>query len=55
MRCPVGWTGPYPILCRKRPTASLVSHKVLTPLLGHVVLCILVQSVAFEFVRLQPW
>ncbi|KAI4142592.1 MAG: hypothetical protein LQ341_003165, partial [Variospora aurantia] len=51
----LGWTGPYPILCRKRPTASLVSHKVLTPLLGHVVLCILVQSVAFEFVRRQPW
>ena len=51
----VGWTGPFSTLCRKRPTASLVSRKVLTPLLGHVALCIVVQSVAFEYVRRQSW
>ena len=51
----VGWTGPYPTLSRKRPTASLVSRKVLTPLLGQVLLCIIIQLLVFEFVRRQRW
>jgi cation-transporting P-type ATPase 13A2 len=51
----MGWTGAYPELSKKRPTASLVSRKVLTPLLGQIVLCILVQLVAFETVQRQPW
>ena len=33
----VGWTGAYPVLSRKKPTANLVSRKVLTPLLGQVI------------------
>ncbi|PQE16569.1 p-type atpase protein [Rutstroemia sp. NJR-2017a BBW] len=51
----VGWTGPFPTLCRKRPTANLVSRKVLTPLLGQITICILIQAVAFQAVRRQPW
>jgi cation-transporting ATPase 13A3/4/5 len=51
----MGWTGAYPVLSRKRPTASLVSRKILTPLLGQIFLCILVQLVAFETVQQQPW
>ena len=51
----MGWTGAYPELAKKRPTASLVSRKVLTPLLGQIVLCILIQLVAFETVQKQPW
>ena len=51
----VGWTGPYPVLSRKRPTADLVSRKVLTPLLGQIVICILVQLVAYKAVQSQPW
>ena len=51
----MGWTGSYPSLSRKRPTANLVSRKVLTPLLGQIVLCILVQAVAFETVQKQPF
>ena len=51
----VGWTGPYPALSRKRPTASLVSRKVLTPLLGQVLLCIVIQLLGFEFVQRQTW
>ena len=51
----MGWTGAYPTLSRKRPTASLVSRKVLTPLIGQIVLCIVVQLVAFETVQRQPW
>ncbi|KAB2576964.1 ATPase P-type K/Mg/Cd/Cu/Zn/Na/Ca/Na/H-transporter [Lasiodiplodia theobromae] len=51
----MGWTGAYPVLSRKRPTASLVSRKVLTPLLGQIALCVLFQAVAFQAVRSQPW
>ncbi|KAK5061350.1 hypothetical protein LTR84_007892 [Exophiala bonariae] len=51
----MGWTGAYPVLSTKRPTASLVSRKVLTPLLGQILLCILVQLVAFQTVQSQPW
>ena len=51
----MGWTGAYPVLSRKRPTANLVSRKVLTPLLGQIALCILVQAVAFETVQKQPF
>lgn len=51
----MGWTGAFPILSRKRPTASLVSRKVLTPLLGQVLLCIAVQAIGFEWVQTQSW
>ena len=51
----MGWTGPYPFLSRKRPTASLVSRKVLTPLLGQIAICIITQAVAFHAVHWQPW
>jgi len=51
----MGWSGAYPILSRKRPTASLVSRKVLTPLLGQIAICIAVQAVGFELVQKQPW
>ncbi|KAF2738544.1 P-type ATPase-like protein [Polyplosphaeria fusca] len=51
----MGWSGAYPRLSRKRPTASLVSRKVLTPLLGQIVVCVLVQAIGFDFVQRQPW
>ncbi|KAE8348877.1 hypothetical protein BDV28DRAFT_164004 [Aspergillus coremiiformis] len=51
----MGWTGPYPVLSRKRPTADLVSRKVLTPLLGQIIICVLVQLVAYKAVQSQPW
>ncbi|PVI07557.1 P-type ATPase-like protein [Periconia macrospinosa] len=51
----MGWSGPYPTLSRKRPTASLVSRKVLVPLLGQITLCILTQAIAFETVQKQKW
>ncbi|CAG8982112.1 hypothetical protein HYALB_00003204 [Hymenoscyphus albidus] len=51
----MGWTGPFPILCKKRPTANLVSRKVLVPLLGQIAICIFIQAVAFHSVRKQPW
>jgi cation-transporting ATPase 13A2 len=51
----MGWSGAYPILSRKRPTANLVSRKVLTPLLGQMVFCILFQAVAWTQVMKQDW
>jgi len=51
----MSWAGPHPELCRKRPNADLVSRKVLTPLLGQMLVCILIQAVAFVVVRQQPW
>ncbi|KAJ4319945.1 hypothetical protein N0V94_003615 [Neodidymelliopsis sp. IMI 364377] len=51
----MGWSGAHPILSRKRPTANLVSRKVLTPLLGQMALCILTQFLAFHFVQKQNW
>lgn len=51
----VGWTGPYPTLSRKRPTADLVSRKVLTPLLGQIILVVLAQLAIFQTIQTQPW
>lgn len=51
----MGWTGPYPVLCKKRPTANLVSRKVLTPLLGQIAIVIMIQAVGFQAVKRQPW
>ncbi|ORY09897.1 hypothetical protein BCR34DRAFT_486512 [Clohesyomyces aquaticus] len=51
----MGWSGAYPQLSRKRPTASLVSRKVLTPLLGQIFICVLIQAIGFEYVQKQPW
>ena len=51
----MGWSGPFKYLSRKRPTASLVSRKVLTPLLGQIAICIVVQLIAWMFVRQQSW
>ncbi|KAF4983077.1 hypothetical protein FZEAL_1424 [Fusarium zealandicum] len=51
----MGWAGPAPKLCRKRPTADLVSRKVLTPLLGFMMICISFQAVTYVTVKEQPW
>ncbi|KAK2065762.1 ATPase [Colletotrichum caudatum] len=51
----MSWAGPFPVLSRKRPTADLVSRKVLIPLLGQMVICILIQAVVYVAVRKQPW
>jgi hypothetical protein len=55
IRVIVGWADPAPTLSRKRPTADLVSRKVLTPLLGHISLVILAQFAVFKTVQMQPW
>ncbi|KAK3686010.1 hypothetical protein B0T22DRAFT_410822 [Podospora appendiculata] len=51
----MSWAGPFPELSLKRPTADLVSRKVLTPLLGQICICILIQAIVFVAVREQAW
>lgn len=51
----MGWARPAEKLARKRPQSDLVSRKVLTPLLGMMAICILVQGAAYVVVRGQEW
>ncbi|KAJ3281726.1 hypothetical protein HK104_011310, partial [Borealophlyctis nickersoniae] len=51
----MGQSGPYSRIHRKRPTASLVSKKVLTSLIGQVVIQAAFQMWIFVWVRRQPW
>lgn len=51
----MSWAGPYPILSRKRPTADLVSRKVLAPLLGQMTIAITVQTLVYTAARGQSW
>lgn len=48
-------TLPYPRIYHKRPTANLVSRKVLTSIIGQVIITAGVQVWAYLWVRRQPW
>ncbi|KAF8313138.1 Ca-transporting ATPase [Clavulina sp. PMI_390] len=51
----MGRTHPYTSIHRKQPTASLVSKKVLSSIIGQIVLTSAFQFWAFFWVRSQPW
>ncbi|KAI0666684.1 Ca-transporting ATPase [Trametes maxima] len=51
----MGRTLPFPRIHPKRPTASLVSKKVLASLVGQIVITSAVQFWAFFWVRSQEW
>ncbi|KAK7005604.1 cation-transporting ATPase [Favolaschia claudopus] len=51
----MGRTLPYPRIHTKRPTASLVSKKVLASLVGQIVITSSVQLWGYLWVRNQPW
>jgi cation-transporting ATPase 13A2 len=51
----VGRTLPYPRIYPKRPTASLVSKKVLASLFGQIIITSGVQTWTFFWVRRQDW
>lgn len=51
----MGRTEAYPVLSPKRPTANLVSKKVLTSLIGQILIQSLFQGALFVIVRHQPW
>ena len=51
----VGRTLPYPKIHPKRPTASLVSKKVLTSIIGQILINSAFQILVFFMVRREPW
>jgi len=51
----MGRTLPYPEIHPKRPTASLVSKKVLSSIIGQTILTSSIQFWAFYWVRAQSW
>lgn len=51
----MAWAEPYPVLCAKRPTANLVSRKVLVPLMGEIVLLGGIQFIIWSLVKKEPW
>ncbi|KAI5790094.1 hypothetical protein EDC01DRAFT_616492 [Geopyxis carbonaria] len=51
----MGWSAPHPELHTKRPTASLVSRKVLTPLLGQIFITFMMQFLCYKLVQRQSW
>jgi cation-transporting ATPase 13A2 len=51
----MGRTEAFPVLSPKRPTAKLVSKKVLTSLIGQILIQGLFQASLFFMVRQQPW
>ncbi|KDE02331.1 hypothetical protein MVLG_07113 [Microbotryum lychnidis-dioicae p1A1 Lamole] len=51
----MGRTEAFPRVHPKRPTASLVSKKVLTSLIGQIALTSVFQFITFFFVRAQSW
>lgn len=48
-------TLPFPVLHTKRPTANLLSKKVLLSMMAQVVICAGVQVFTFYLARKQPW
>ncbi|GAA94241.1 uncharacterized protein L969DRAFT_86359 [Mixia osmundae IAM 14324] len=51
----MGRTAPYPRIHPKRPTANLISKKVLTSLIGQMIITTAFQFGVFFYVRAQPW
>ncbi|KIL68855.1 hypothetical protein M378DRAFT_190708 [Amanita muscaria Koide BX008] len=51
----MGRTLPYPKIYPKRPTASLLSKKVLTSIIGQAIITSSLQIWAYTWIRQQPW
>lgn len=51
----MGQTGPHPSIHHKRPTARLVSKKVLSSMIGQFIIQLIIQLFAFYWVRRQAW
>jgi cation-transporting P-type ATPase 13A2 len=55
MTITVGRTLPYERIHTQRPTSSLVSRKVLSSLIGQIIITSAVQAWTFFWVRAQSW
>lgn len=51
----MGYTSAWPYLHKKRPTASLMSKKVLVSLIGHIIINSSFQFAMYFYIRTQAW
>ncbi|KAG5417665.1 hypothetical protein I9W82_005301 [Candida metapsilosis] len=51
----MSWSKPYPKLAIKRPTANLVSPKILIPLVCNIMLLLIFQVFMWLWVKKEPW
>ncbi|ODV58141.1 putative acid anhydride hydrolase ASCRUDRAFT_22644, partial [Ascoidea rubescens DSM 1968] len=51
----MSWSKPYEKLVKKRPTANLVSPKILIPLVGNIVIVIIFQFIIWKLVQKEEW
>ncbi|EDO16420.1 hypothetical protein Kpol_1030p30 [Vanderwaltozyma polyspora DSM 70294] len=51
----MSWSKPYDKLVAKRPTANLVSPKILVPLVVSILICLLFQIIPWIVVQRMPW
>ncbi|KAI0460792.1 hypothetical protein LJB42_001592 [Komagataella kurtzmanii] len=51
----MSWSKPYHLVSKKRPSANLVSPKILISLLGNILILLAFQLTVWRLVQLQPW
>lgn len=51
----MSWSKPFGTLCVKRPTANLVSPKILIPMICHISVILAFQIVLWLWVQNEPW
>lgn len=53
----MSWSKAYPIMCKKRPTANLISPKILVPLLGSIIIECFFQIFGWQLGKNpeEPW
>lgn len=51
----MSWSNPYKTIVAKRPSANLVSPKLLIPLTVNIILLLIFQVILWELVQLQSW
>lgn len=51
----MSWSKPYAKLVVKRPTANLVSPKILIPLVCQIIVILIFQVILWSWVREEPW
>ena len=53
----MSWSKPYSVIAKKKPTANLISPKIIIPLLGNISILLAGQLLAWFFIRHEkfPW
>ncbi|RLV90384.1 Vacuolar cation-transporting ATPase YPK9 [Spathaspora sp. JA1] len=51
----MSWSKPYQELIAKRPTANLVSPKILIPLICQIIVILIFQIILWSWVKTEPW